>query len=73
MKTSHGFAGQHDRLQRVGQFVDVQHRDALKLRDLVQVEVVGDDFAFVQFGQFDQLQIHFTDRGEVIFDDLNLE
>src|SRR6185312_1426010 len=69
----HGLAGQNDRLQRVGQFVDIQHRDALQLRHLVQVEVVGDDFAFIQLGQFDQLQVHFPDGREVILDDLYLE
>src|SRR4029077_21242625 len=30
-------------------------------------------FAFVQLGQFDQLQIHFPDCGEIIFDNLNLQ
>src|SRR5713226_1803136 len=69
----HGFAGQDNRFQRVSQFVDVQHGHSLQLRDFVQVEIVGDDFAFIQLGQFDQFQIHFADRGEIIFDDLNLQ
>jgi len=34
-----------DRLQRIRQFVDVQHCYALQLRDFVQVEIVGDDLA----------------------------
>ena len=47
---SHGLAGKHDRLQGIGQFVDVQDFDALKLRDFVQIEVIGDDLALVQLG-----------------------
>ena len=43
------------------------------MRDLIQVEVVGDDLAFVQLGQFDQLEIDFTDTGEIIFHDLDIE
>ena len=30
-------------------------------------------FAFVDLGQFDQLQIHFAHGGEVVFHDLNLQ
>ena len=39
----HDLAGQHDGLERIRQLIDVQHLDALQLRDLIQVEVVGDD------------------------------
>ena len=41
----HDLARQHDRLERVGQLVDVQDLDAAELGDLVQIEVVGDDLA----------------------------
>src|SRR5581483_3805877 len=61
------------RFQRVGKFVDVQHLDSLKLRYLIQIEVVGDDLAFVHFGEFDQLQVHFADSRKIIFHDLDLE
>src|SRR4029077_12634727 len=70
---AHGFAGQHDRLQRVRELVDIQYLHALQLRHLVQVEVVGDDLAFVQLGQFDQLEINYPDSGKIVFHDLNLQ
>ena len=44
-----------------------------KLRHLIQVEIVGDDLALVDLGQFDQLQINFPNRRKIIFHDLNLE
>src|SRR5262249_53566464 len=46
-KDAHDFARQPNGLQGISKLVDVQDRDALKLRNLVQVEVVGDDLAFV--------------------------
>src|SRR5882724_5833704 len=68
----HDLAGQHDGLERVRQLVDVQHLDALELRDLVEVEVVGEDLgAFVEFGQFDQLEVNLADGGEIVFHDLH--
>src|ERR1035441_3161007 len=70
---AHGFAGEHDRLQRIGQFVDVQHLDSLQLCHLVQVEVVGDNFAFVELGQFDQFEVNFADGRKIVFHDLNGE
>src|SRR5262249_37810052 len=70
---AHGFARQDDRLERIGEFVDVEDFDALKLRDLVEVEVVGDDLSLVHLGQFNQLHVNFTNGGEVVFDDLDLE
>src|SRR5580692_8421467 len=69
----HDLAGQHDGLERVRQLVNVQYFDALQLRDFVQIEVVGDDLAFVDFGQLDQLEIHFADGGEIVFHDLDLQ
>ncbi len=67
----HGLAGQHDGLQRVGQLVDVQHFDAVQLGHLVEVEIVGDDLAVVDLGQFDQLHVHFAHVREVVFHDLH--
>jgi len=40
--------------KRVGQFVDVEHGHALQLGDFVEIEVVGEDLAFVELGQFDE-------------------
>src|SRR6185295_15123516 len=34
----HDLAGEHDRLQRVGQLVDVEDFDTAKLRDFIEVE-----------------------------------
>src|ERR1019366_5066539 len=59
--------------QRVGQFVDVQHRAPLQLGHFIEVEIVSDDLAFVHLGQFDQFQVHFTHGGEVVFHNLNLQ
>ena len=68
-----GFARQHHRLERIGQLVDIQHFDAAQLRDLVEVEIVGDDFAGVQLGQLDQLHVHFADVGEIVLHDLDVQ
>src|SRR5262249_38453488 len=40
---------------------------------LIQVEVIGDDLAFVQLRQFDQFEIDFAHCWEIIFDDLDLQ
>src|SRR6185436_562747 len=58
-------ARQHDRLERVGELVDVEHGDAAQLRDLVQIEVVGDYLAVECSRQLDQLQIDLANLREV--------
>ena len=70
---AHRFARQHDRLQRIGQLVDVQDLDAVQLGHLVQVEIVGDDLAIVDLPQFDQLHVHVPHLREILFDDLHRE
>ena len=67
----HRFARQINRLQRVGKFVDIEHLDAAKLRDLVQIEIVGDDLRFEFLRQFDQLHIDFANRRIVVLDELH--
>src|SRR5665213_2671131 len=67
----HQLAGEHHRLQGVRQFIDVQHFDAMQLRDLVQVEIVGHNLARVDLGQLNQLHIDFANVREVFFDDLD--
>src|SRR5581483_3525146 len=69
----HALAGQHDRFERIGQFVYVQDFDALQLGNLVEVEIVGDDLPLIELGQFNQLEVHFADGGKVVFDDLHLQ
>ena len=64
--------GQGHGLHGIRQVVDVQHLDALEFRDLVQVEIVGDDLGAELLGQGDQLAVHFADLGEVLFGDPDL-
>src|SRR5271156_6497166 len=68
----HDFTGQNDGLERVGQFVDIEHGHALQLRDFVQIEIVGQNLAVINLGEFDQLHIDFADAGKVVFHNLNL-
>ena len=62
---------QEDGLERVGQVVDVEDGNAVQVGDLVEVEVVGDDFGVEVLSQLDQLEINFADGGVVVLDDLN--
>ena len=51
----HDLAGQHDGLERIRQLVNVEHVDTLKLRDFIQIEIIGKDLgAFVKLGELDQ-------------------
>src|SRR5215472_863821 len=70
---AHRFTWQHDRLEGVGELVDVQDFDAMKLGDFVQVEIVGDDLAVVHFGKLNQLHVHFMDVGKIILENLDVE
>src|SRR5262249_25885222 len=58
---------------RVGQLVDVEHHHAVKLRHLVQVEIVGDDLAIVNLGELDQLHIDLAHLREVVLDNLYIQ
>src|SRR5262249_55713055 len=71
-KDPHYFAGQHDRLQGVGELVDVEHGHAPELRDFVEIEIVGDDFGFDLPGELDKLVIDLAHVREFSFayDDL---
>src|SRR6185312_6550309 len=69
----HGLAGKNNRFERIRQFIDVEYFDSLQLRNLIQIEIVGDDFAFVDLGQFNQFQIDFAHTGKIVFYDLNLQ
>ncbi len=68
-----GLAGQHDRAQGVAQFIDVQHPDALQLRDLVQVQIVRDHLGPDLLGQHHDLGIHFLHVGEVVVHDPDVD
>ena len=51
-------ARQKDRLDRIGQLVDVEHLDALDLGHTVQVIVVGEHGAVQLLGEQHQLVVH---------------
>src|SRR5262249_3445185 len=70
-KDPHGLTRQNNRLQGVGQLVDVQDFHALKLGHLIQVEIVGDDLGLVGLGQLDQFEVHLADRRKIVFHDLD--
>src|SRR5262245_17329493 len=67
----HGLTRQIDRLESVREFVDIQHLNTAKLRDLVQIEVVGHDLRVELLGEFDQLHVHFANLWIVIFNKLD--
>src|ERR1019366_599922 len=69
----HGLAGQHDGFQRVGQLVDIEDLDAVKLGHLVQIEIVGDDLAIEHLGEFDELHVDFARLREIFSHDLHAE
>src|SRR5579871_3283370 len=69
----HGLARQDDRLQRIGQLINVEHFDPVQLSHFIQIEVVGNDFTVVNLGQLDEFHIDFANLREVLFDDLNME
>src|SRR5712691_6625159 len=68
---AHGLPWEYDRFQGIGQLVDVQYLDAVELGDFIEVEIVGHDFAIVDFGQLDQLHVYFADVREIVFNNLN--
>ena len=72
-KDAHGFAGENDGLEGVGKIVDVEDLHAVELGNLIQIEVVGHDFAAVDLGEFDQLHVDFGNVGEVVFEDPHVQ
>src|SRR4029079_650311 len=57
--------GEHGRLQRVCQIVDVQHLDVLDLSPEVQVEVGGENRNAAVLGDLQQLGVDVGDAGHV--------
>ena len=68
----HALSGQHNRLEGVGQLVDVQDFDALQFRNLVQVEIIGDDLGVQFFRQGHQFRVHTLQLREVVIADLDV-
>ena len=62
-----------DRLQSIGELVNIQHFDAMELGDLIEIEVVGDHFAGEQLGQLNQLHVHFADVRKILLHDLYIQ
>src|SRR5436190_5612513 len=67
----HGFAGQIDRLQRVSQFIDVEHFHAAQLSNLVQIEVIRHDLGFKFLGKLNELHVDFAHGRIVVLDKLD--
>ncbi len=63
--------GQHRRLDRVRERVDVHDPDALQLGDPVEVEVIGQDDPAPRLRQRDQLRVDLGHVGDVVLDDLD--
>src|SRR5882762_3078775 len=68
----HGLAGEHGRLQRLRQLVDVQHREALHCGHLVQVEVVGNNFCADAPRQLHQFVVHVPSLPKIILQNPHL-
>ena len=64
-ENAHHLAWQNHRPQGVGEFIDIQHGKTLYLSQLVEIEIVCDDFGVHRFGQLNQLQVHFPHQREV--------
>ena len=45
----------------------------MKLGNLVEVEIVGDDLAVVDLGELDQLHVDLADLGKILLDNRDVE
>ncbi len=70
---THCLAREDDRLHGIGKFVDIQHLDAAKLRNLVEVKIVGHDHRIELLAKFDQLQVDLFYIRKVGLDYLHIE
>ena len=59
-----------DRLDRVGEVVEVEHANALDLGEPVEVVVLGHERRAARTGQLDEAGVHLGRTGEVEIDDL---
>src|SRR5690349_8499962 len=64
-------SGQERRLEGVGQLVQVEDADVVKLRDAVEVVVVGQDAGATSARELDQLGVHRLDRRGILVAQLN--
>ena len=68
---SHAFARKNGRTKGVGEQIDVENVDALDRSDLVEIEIVGDDFGLEAERQFDELAIDIASLAGSVLDDAN--
>src|SRR5437667_1866764 len=67
----HFLAGNHDRLERVRQVVQVEDAHTLELRDAVQIVIVRHDGGIPLRCQLDQLHVDLGDLGNILVDELD--
>src|SRR4051812_19122475 len=70
-KNLHAFTRQIDRLEGIGELINVEDLDTAKLCDFIQIEIVGDDLCFKLHRQFNQFHIYFANCRIVVFDKLD--
>src|SRR6185312_5617476 len=69
----HGLTRKNNGPQGIRKFVDIQNLDAVDLRDLIEIEIVGYNFAVIHLREFDQLQIDFPDIRHVVVEKLHID
>jgi len=70
---AHGFTGKNGWLHRIGQFVDIQNRNALNAGDFVEIVIIGDNFGFGLASQLEKLVIDGGAARKVLFDNTNFK
>ena len=67
----HHLTGQHHRLDRVGQFIDIEHRYPAHTGNLVKVVIIGDNRRLDLFGHVQKLFVHTAQIVIVLFADFH--
>jgi len=70
---AHGLAREDGGFHGVGQFIDIENSDALDARDLIEIEIIGDDFGVALAGEFDELEIDSGDRRKIVLENAEIE
>src|SRR5438270_4328917 len=69
----HLLAGDDDRLERVGEIVEVEDADPFELRDAIEVVVVRHDREAPLLRQLDQLHVDLVELGDVVVDEFDVD
>src|SRR5439155_5289464 len=72
-KDPHRLARQNHGFESVRKLVDIEHFHSAKLRDFIQVKVIGDDHSFELHAKLDQLEIDLLNGRKIRFYYLNIE